>query len=60
MRNPLTILIFHGSWNDVMGPFMYLWEDRYPLATALSMIGYKESGSNMIISQTSKLPPILS
>lgn len=47
------ILIFHGSWNDVTGPFMYLKEQRYPLATALSMIGYKELGSNITINQIS-------
>lgn len=45
------ILTFHGSWNDVVGPFMYLKQDRYPLATALSMIGYTVQGSRQVIVQ---------
>lgn len=47
------ILNFQGSWNDVAGPFMYLKQDQYPLATALSMIGYKANGSTQIITQVS-------
>jgi len=49
----VAILTFHGSWNDVTGPFMYLSQEKYPLATALSMIGYTEQGSNQIINQVS-------
>ena len=47
------ILTFHGSWNDVVSPFMYLREEKYPLATALSMIGYMASGSTQVITQVS-------
>ena len=47
----VAILTFHGSWNDVIGPFMYLGSRKYPLATALSMIGYLASGSTQVISQ---------
>ncbi|MBB6732336.1 carbohydrate ABC transporter permease [Cohnella zeiphila] len=49
----VMILNFQGSWNDVTGPFMYLKQDQYPLATALSMIGYKANGSTQIIQQVS-------
>ncbi|PLT44214.1 Sugar ABC transporter permease [Paenibacillus pasadenensis] len=49
----VTIMNFHGSWNDVMGPFMYLRPDNYTLATALSTIGYTASGSKQIIQQVS-------
>ncbi len=47
----VTILAFHSSWNDVIGPFMYLKQDMYPLATALSMIGYTANGSRQVITQ---------
>jgi ABC-type glycerol-3-phosphate transport system permease component len=49
----VMILNFQGSWNDVAGPFMYLRQAQYPLATALSMIGYKANGSTQIIQQVS-------
>lgn len=49
----VSILLFHGSWNDVTGPFMYLSQSKYPLATALSMIGYTEHGSKQVINQLS-------
>ena len=48
-----AILNFHGTWNDVVTPFMYLRQDQYPLATALSMISYAESGSKQVIQQLS-------
>lgn len=49
----VTILTFYGSWNDVVGPFMYLKQEKYPLATALSMVGYLANGSRQPISQVS-------
>ncbi len=48
----VTILTFHGNWNDIIGPFMYLRESKYPLSTALSMVGYKPpGGDNRVINQ---------
>lgn len=49
----VAILTFQGSWNDVTGPFMFLTQEKYPLATALSMIGYLANGSTQVITQVS-------
>lgn len=49
----VAILTYHGSWNDVSGPFMYLSQQKYPLATALAMIGYTSGSGNLVISQLS-------
>jgi len=36
-----AILSFNGSWGgDFLGPYMFLQEDQYPLATELLQIGY--------------------
>ncbi|QHW31614.1 carbohydrate ABC transporter permease [Paenibacillus rhizovicinus] len=45
----VTIMIFQGTWGDYLGPFMYLKQDHYPLATALSMISYKIEGNDKLI-----------
>ena len=55
----VAILTFQGSWNDVTGPFMFLTEKKYPLATAMSMIGYLASGSTQVITQVSLAAGIL-
>lgn len=55
----VAILNFHGSWNDVVTPFMYLTQDKYPLATALSMIGYTAEGSRQVIQQVSNAAGLL-
>ncbi|MDI9497782.1 MAG: carbohydrate ABC transporter permease [Bacillota bacterium] len=56
----VTILTFHGNWNDIMGPFMYLREARYPLSTALSMVGYKPpGGDNQTIMQVTMAAGLL-
>jgi ABC-type glycerol-3-phosphate transport system permease component len=47
----VVILQFQGSWNDVTGPFMFLKDTQYPLATALTMIGYKPNNAKVDIPQ---------
>lgn len=47
----VAILLFHASWNDVSAPFMYLSQQKYPLSTALAMIGYLAGGSTQVIGQ---------
>jgi len=49
----VVIMNFHGTWSDVITPFMYLKPDNYPLATALSTIGYTVHGTRQIIQQVS-------
>ncbi|MDQ0090744.1 multiple sugar transport system permease protein [Paenibacillus anaericanus] len=37
----VSILAFNGSWGgDYLTPFMFLRDDKYPLATALFSVGY--------------------
>ncbi len=55
----VSIMNFQGTWGDVMTPFMFLKQDLYPLATALSMITYQEPGSKVIIQQVSLAAGIL-
>lgn len=49
----VAVMNFQNTWGDVITPFMYLRQDHYPLATALSMISYQANGSKQIISQVS-------
>lgn len=45
----VSILAFNGSWgNDYITPFMFLQNDKYPLATALFSIGYVFPGQKEI------------
>ncbi|QJD84921.1 carbohydrate ABC transporter permease [Cohnella herbarum] len=45
----VSILSFNGSWgNDYISPFMFLQNDKYPLATALFSIGYVFPGQKDI------------
>ena len=45
----VSILLFNGSWgNDYLTPFMFLQQDKYPLATALLSIGYEWPGGKGI------------
>ncbi|WP_165822575.1 carbohydrate ABC transporter permease [Paenibacillus montanisoli] len=56
----VSIMTFQGSWGDFMGPFMFLKQDHYPLATALSMISYKFEGQeDMILTSVSTAAAIL-
>ncbi|QNK56676.1 carbohydrate ABC transporter permease [Paenibacillus sp. PAMC21692] len=47
----VSIMNFQGAWGDFMTPFMFLKVDHYPLATALSMIGYQLEGTPITIQQ---------
>ncbi|WP_040951838.1 carbohydrate ABC transporter permease [Gorillibacterium massiliense] len=45
----VLILSFNGAWgNDYITPFMFLQNDKYPLATALFSIGYVYPGHKEI------------
>ncbi|QHT59188.1 carbohydrate ABC transporter permease [Paenibacillus lycopersici] len=56
----VSIMTFQGTWGDYLGPFMYLKQDHYPLATALSMISYKVEGNDkMILTSVSTAAAIL-
>ncbi|WP_261304995.1 carbohydrate ABC transporter permease [Paenibacillus andongensis] len=56
----ISILAFQWSWGDFITPFMFLNDSKYPLATALSTIGYHSSGnSTIIIQQVSAAAAIL-
>lgn len=49
----VSIMNFQGAWGDFMTPFMFLKENHYPLATALSMISYQVEGNPVTIQQVS-------
>jgi ABC-type glycerol-3-phosphate transport system permease component len=55
----VAILNFQGTWGDVITPFMYLKQEHYPLATALSIISYTAGGTKQIITQVSIAAGIL-
>lgn len=38
----VSIMAFNGSWGDLITPFMYLHDDKFPLVTALVQIGYAD------------------
>ncbi|MFC5406099.1 carbohydrate ABC transporter permease [Cohnella soli] len=45
----VSILAFNGTWgNDYIAPFMFLQNEKYPLATALFSIGYVFPGQKDI------------
>ncbi|MCQ6557449.1 carbohydrate ABC transporter permease [Paenibacillus mendelii] len=45
----VSILSFNGSWGgDYLTPFMFLQDDKYPLATALFSVGYAFPGDQRI------------
>lgn len=45
----VSILSFNGSWGgDYLTPFMFLHDDKYPLATALFSVGYAFPGQQNI------------
>ncbi|MCU6707352.1 carbohydrate ABC transporter permease [Paenibacillus sp. J5C_2022] len=45
----VSILAFNGSWGgDYLTPFMFLHDDKYPLATALFSVGYSFPGDQRI------------
>lgn len=55
----VSIMTFTGAWNDFMGPFMFLKQDHYPLATALSTISYTAEGTKLIIQPVATAAAIL-
>jgi len=45
----VSILSFNGAWGgDYLTPFMFLQDDKYPLATALFSVGYAFPGDQKI------------
>ncbi|MCD9023744.1 carbohydrate ABC transporter permease [Cohnella silvisoli] len=54
----VSIMTFQGAWGDFISPFMFLNEAKYPLATALSTIGYVYERS-VIIQQVAAAASIL-
>ncbi|REE91583.1 multiple sugar transport system permease protein [Paenibacillus taihuensis] len=55
----VSIMTFQGSWGDFMTPFMFLKQDHYPLATALSMISYTANGTKLVIQSVATAAGIL-
>lgn len=56
----VSIMAFQGSWGDFIGPFMFLSEAKYPLATALGVVGYSPPGNSAItLSQVASAASIL-
>ncbi|QYR22760.1 carbohydrate ABC transporter permease [Paenibacillus sp. sptzw28] len=47
----VSIMSFQWSWGDFIGPFMFLNEAKYPLATALSTIGYVQPENAAVVIQ---------
>lgn len=55
-----SIMSFQFAWGDFIGPFMFLSESKYPLATALSTIGYTQPGNfKLVIQQVSSAASFL-
>ena len=50
---------FQGSWGDFIGPFMFLKQDHYPLATALSTISYTQNGSKLVLQSVTTAAALL-
>ncbi|NBD24018.1 carbohydrate ABC transporter permease [Paenibacillus glycinis] len=55
----VAILNFQGSWGDFIGPFMFLKQDHYPLATALSTISYTQNGSKLVLQSVTTAAALL-
>jgi multiple sugar transport system permease protein len=47
----VSIMSFQASWGDFIGPFMFLNEDKYPLAAALGTVGYTAPGNAALVVQ---------
>lgn len=55
-----AIMCFQWTWGDFITPFMFLQDDNYPLATALSTIGYHlPDNPNVVLQQPSSAAAIL-
>lgn len=54
-----SILNFQSAWGDFMAPFMFLKQENYPLATALSMIAYTPPGTKLVLESVSTAAAIL-
>ena len=55
----VAIMNFQGSWGDFIGPFMFLKQDHYPLATALSTISYTQNGSKLVLQSVTTAAALL-
>lgn len=53
------IMSFQGSWGDFMTPFMFLKQEHYPLATALSTKSYIVEGSKQVLQPVSTAAALL-